>query len=171
MNNTAANTLGYTGVVTLSQYIKGKKVKIAQVHNTGTNSLFNFLADCLCGDLSVASISRPSKIKLLHQSNPEDPTSISSVSGFLYVQTKPEKLYDVVEKNSISVVYSFVIPKEYLESSFNKLGLYADSENDITNYAAVCDIESGNFSIASSSVLVIDWALTLSNLNTYLEAK
>lgn len=168
MRNIATNTLGYTGTVTLSQYINGKKVRIAQKHNTGTNSLFIFLADCLCGDFSVATPSRPSKIRLLNQSESGEQGAISSVSGWLYLQTKPEKIY---KDNTISVVYSFIVPAELLESSFNKLGLYADSEEDITNYSAACDVKNGEIAIASSSVLVVDWMLTLSNLNTYLEEK
>ena len=45
MTNTAVNTLTYTGIVTLSQYIENKKVKIGQTHNKGGAPLFKFLSN------------------------------------------------------------------------------------------------------------------------------
>lgn len=162
MKNTAINMFGYTGTVTFSQYIDGEKVRLLQRHNTGTNSLFDFLADCLCGDFSVAESKRPCRIKLLNRSEQGE---VSSVSDFLYSQTIPEKIYT---DNSISVVYSFVVPRAYLDKSFNGLGLYADYEKDINNYAAFCPIKDKPAS-SNSSVLLVDWALTLSNLNTYIK--
>ena len=65
MNSKAVNTLNYTGIVTLSQYVGNNKVQLAQIHNTGGTSLFNFLASCLAGHFQYASVNWPTKIKLL----------------------------------------------------------------------------------------------------------
>ena len=67
MKNTAINTLNYTGIVSLSQCIGNRKIKIAQMHNTGGASLFNFLANCLIGNFTTAKINYPTKIKLINR--------------------------------------------------------------------------------------------------------
>ena len=53
MKNTAINHINYTGIVTLSQYINGKKFLITQKHNAGAHMLFDFLADCLVGNFDL----------------------------------------------------------------------------------------------------------------------
>ena len=59
MKNTAINTLKYTGIVTLSQYIGSKKRQIARMHNEGGDALFRFLANCLAGDFTTAKLTMP----------------------------------------------------------------------------------------------------------------
>ena len=67
MKSTTINNIGYTGIVTLSQYTNGKQFILAKTHNAGANPLFNFLADCLLGDFSVAAYSLPSKVMLINK--------------------------------------------------------------------------------------------------------
>ena len=171
MKNIAINTLKYTGIVTLSQCIKGKKVKIAQKHNAGGTSLFNFLTDCLVGDFSLASLYIPNKVRLLTK---EDDESLSSSTGFIYMQTRPEKV--LTDSSQVaSAKYSFIIPKEQLETNINKIvgiGLYAKSTtiDDISNYAARCDIDFSQVDIQTKSDLLIDWELTFSNIQTILDS-
>jgi hypothetical protein len=173
MRNRAINTLRYAGIVTLSQHIGSKKIKIAQMHNTGASPLFDFLADCLVGDFDMAKVTRPTKIMLLeHDSskNVNDNTSYSPLQGgggFIYLLTKPEKVYEDIK----SVVrYSFIIPRDILDSinDFEKLyiGLYTDgtSVTEPENYAAICKVDLAKGTLASAS-LVVDWELIISNIS------
>lgn len=163
MKNIAKNTLGYTGIVTLSQYNGAKKVKLAQLHNKGGNPLFNFLSDCLIGDFDVAKTRRPEKIMLLNYDE-QTQTHSKASAGFVHLVSKPEKVYSA----SAGIVrYSFIITRDILESasSFNRLGLYtnAATDQDLEDFAAYCDIDILGSSISASSVLVVDWELVISN--------
>lgn len=162
MKGTAINKLNYAGIVTLSQRIGSKKVIVAQEHNEGGASLFNFLADCLTGDFATASTMKPTKIMLLNKAN----QTIERVSGFIHLLTNPEKIYDKDEM-ACRVRYSFIIPNEFLENrnAFNAMGLYssASNEEDFTNYAAICPISIEKNNISSSAILVADWELIIFN--------
>jgi hypothetical protein len=163
MKNTAVNTLKYTGIVTLSQYIGSKKIKIAQMHNTGKKSLFDYLADCLIGDFTKVGATRPTKIKLVNYIVSNDPNTYSDVSGFIYLLTKPEKIEDA---NSCRVRYSFIVPKDEIEGiTFTNLGvgLYADGANDTSAVAAFCPINGLSASVLMNASLVIDWELVISD--------
>ena len=142
MRNTAINNLTYTGIVTLSRYVGSKKIKIAQLHNTGGNPLFDFLADCLIGDFVTAKVFRPTKIMLLNRIEVSDEPGTyeyDSKSGFIYLLTKPEKIDSATQSK---VRYSFIIPKDQIEGVDTTtglgIGLYTDSTtlDDINNYAA-----------------------------------
>ena len=168
MNNTsvrgtAANAVGYTGVVTLYQKINSKKHIIARVHNEGRVPLFNFLADCLAGDFDVAKADRPTKIMLLNENEEAGTRERAGSSSFIYLLTKPERVYSATEG---IVRYSFLIPPEALiGAECNAIGLYnaTASEADLDDYAAHCVIDLANKSFSLSSVLLIDWELHISN--------
>lgn len=176
MKNTAINTLKYTGIVTLSQYIGSKKTRVSEVHNHGGNSLFNFFTDCLMGDFEKADIMRPSKIALVERTSTKDEFDNyiyrfqnSNSSQFFDILTKPEKVVGTTESH---VRYSFVIPKEVVENLVDftslYLGLYhsgADAES-LGNYAALCKLELAKNSIINAA-LVVDWELVVSNISTY----
>jgi hypothetical protein len=163
MKNTATNTLEYTGIVTISQYIGSKKVKLTQVHNEGGTALFNFLSDCLVGDFDLAKIVRPTTIMLLNYSNETDADgniigkSYTRASKFIHLLTKPEKVYT---PSKGTVRYSFILTRDNLEGvNFNSIGLYtnAASELDPENFAAFCEVTNFNINdISSSAVLVVD---------------
>lgn len=168
MKNKAINRLNYTGIVTLSQYRGNKKIKIAQVHNTGGNPLFRFLADCLIGDYTIAKATRPTKIMLLKQTEDKENKSYTKESGFIYLLTKPTKIEEDLQ---IRVRYSFMIPQAQIESLNDYtdlgIGLYTDdavgiTEDDIKNYAAFCkvDLSGKNF---TGAALLVDWDLIISN--------
>lgn len=169
MKNAAVNNLRYTGTVTLSQYINNKKIPIKQIKNSGGNSLFNFLSNCLMGDFDTAYYERPTKIMLLYTTaKGEDPSKISvePVSGFIHFLTQPERIYSDTSMASSTVCYSFVIPMDLIESTnFNSIGLYADmaTELDAENYAALCDVGDMSRMQSASSVLLVDWRLTITN--------
>lgn len=171
MKNIAINTIEYTGIVKLSQYIGSKKVEFARFHNSGSYSLFNFFADCLIGDFDVAKLHRPTKIMLLSQD--ETTKEYSSLSGFIYQTSKPEKVYATTKG---SVKYSFIIPKDLITTiqaeSISSIGLYADSarDGDVDDYSAIVPVSLNADKVAASSAVIVDWVLNISNRNAEVEA-
>lgn len=169
MKNIALNTLKYTGIVTLSQYVGSKKVKVARHHNTGGTSLFNFLADCLIGDFAMAKATRPIKIMLVKRTKEESggvtTYNYEQKSGFIFVLTTPEK---VQSNTQCRVRYSFIIPKDQIESinDFEDfgIGLYTAGAVEVEpeNFAAFCELDLSKNSLISAS-LVVDWELIVSN--------
>lgn len=176
MKNTAINSLDYTGIVTISRYNGSKKIQLAQMQNEGGNALFNFLSDCLIGDFKNAELNRPNKIKLLKyvteddSGNPLEAPYHESKSGFIYLLSKPEKVYS--DTKGI-VRYSFKISSDMIESTtFDSIGLYTSGTNDtdIENWAAVVHnvddkLQTQNISSTAISALIIDWELNISNKN------
>ena len=166
MKNKAINNIEYTGIVTLSQYIGSKKVKIAKFHNSGSYSLFNFFADCLVGDFEVAKLHRPTKIMLLLQD--ENTKEYSSLSGFIYQTSKPEKVYATTKG---TVRYSFIIQKDLIRTikaeTISHIGLYADSARDldISDFSAIVPVSFDNDKISDYSAILVDWELNISNRN------
>ena len=160
MRGTTTDTMSYTGIVTLSQYSCGKKILIKQAHNAGAYPLFNFLADCLSGAFDIAKLDRPTKILLLNKT--ADGYAAANNTGFIYLRTNPEKIYSA---NSGIVRYSFIIPSDDVSTDFNAIGLYMNSadENDPSNFAACCDIVVNSSTVSTSSMLVVDWELHITN--------
>ena len=172
MKNTAINTLKYTGIVTLSQYIGTKKFKIAQQHNAGGSYLFDFLAHSLIGDFTYAKILKPTKVVVLKRKKTEgnDGYTYISKSGFITLTTNPEIITD---NDKTRVRYSFIIPKDQVESLVTDdltglcLGLYSNAVtdfNELHNYSAICEIGSVSKNALINSSLVVDWELVISNI-------
>ena len=158
MKSTAVNAVGYTGIVTLSQYKNGKQFILATEYNTGANPLFNFLADCLVGNFDVASYGIPTKVKLVNKQG----DTCTDVSGFLHLYTNPEKV--AATNGESRVRYRFVIPKTILENeTFSHIRLYPNYATTTEEYAAEVAPNLDNINIASSSVLVVDWELVIKN--------
>ena len=163
MKNKAINTLQYSGIVTLSQSIGPKKVKLAQMHNVGGTSLFDFFSDCLIGTFNKKSV--PNKIKLVQRIPQESAPGYiyESASGFIGLY-EAEKL-----SNGLSGVrYSFIIPKDMLEAvtdfSDLGLGLYTSgiTDLDLENYSAFCPLNLSRSELTNAS-LVVDWELIITN--------
>lgn len=157
-----ASTIDYSGVVTISQKIGGKQIKIASIKNAGGKALFDFLADCLAGDFDIAKIDRPSKIMFLYRDSDGRMTNPDN-AGFIYITTKPERVYS--NENEGIVRYSFTISQDLLSGmTFNAIGLYGKAETNVENYSAYCEIDADDLGeITASSILLIDWELHLSN--------
>ena len=169
MKSTAINTLRYTGIVTVSRYIKQKKIKLAQVKNTGGLPLFNFFSECLAGDYRLAEVYRPAKILLLNYKEElvDGATKLTfspASDDFVHLMAKPEKVFN---PSASTVRYSFIISGDMLQSAkFNSIGLYAESATLDTckDFAAFCRVdELANLSISPSSILVVDWELNILN--------
>lgn len=166
--NKAINMLTYTGVVTLSQYIRNKKTIVYQAHNKGGPVLFNFFANCLIGDFAKAEKSLPTKVMFLTNPTGEHEEYYYPVSGFTHLLTTQERGYD----DEIPYVrFSFVIPKDRVapaRTSTNLyLGLYNEENPDPTSealaqkYMAVCPVDITGSS--ANAALVVDWDLYISN--------
>jgi hypothetical protein len=162
MKNIAINTLKYTGIVTLSQYIGKDKTVVKKIKNAGGAALFNFLADCIAGDFDIAKLTRPTRIMLLNAD--KELTNITPVSGFIPILTSPEKVSS--STGTVGAVrYSFIIPREYFELNFNSIGLYSNvvSTDEADKFSAFAWVDIASNSISKSSVLVVDWELMVTN--------
>ena len=158
------DSLGYTGIVTLSQKVGKKKVKIAQLHNAGGKALFEYLAACLAGDFDTAKLNRPTKIMLL--SHDSDNKIIKAKdTPFIHIITAPKIAYSSEIEGVVE--YSFTISQDIFSgTAFDAVGLYTNTatEQDVENYAAYCPIASEDLTdISLSSVLLLDWELHISN--------
>lgn len=176
MKNIAVNTLKYTGIVTLSQYIGTKKIQIAQKHNEGGPALFEFLTDCLVGNFTKARATLPNKIILLERDPAAGVDKYKAKSGVIYLLSPAEKDYDYNENNNPKVRYSFMVPKEQAESvDFSNLsvGLYNSTFNDkedigssdrLANCVARCDLDLPVSGVINTA-LVVDWEMSFSTAN------
>lgn len=168
MKNIATNALNYTGIVTFYQRIGTKKIKVAQFHNTGGTSLFNFLSNCLAGDFAIAKLNRPTKVKLLRRyENATGTYSYESVTQFIFLRTPPAPTFNAGESR---VRFSFIIPRDFLDklTSYDGvlgLGLYANSvlEGDTENFMAFCALDELDQSALVNVFLDVDWELVISN--------
>lgn len=170
MNSTALNGLEYTGIVTLSRYINGKKIKVTQIKNSGSDLLFSFLYSCLLGDFNHAKNNQPTQIRLLsfNENETETKTKYTSASGLIYMRNA-ERFYDRI-RSQYAVRFSFLIDKSMYDNSkgFNCVGLYPESATgtDAENFLAVAsfpkEFNYGEFG-DDSTVLVLDWELSFSN--------
>jgi hypothetical protein len=175
IKNIASNSFDYTGIVKLSLYDGDYLVKSKEIHNSGTLFLFDFFAFCLMGSFDKARLYRPTKVKLLKVDIDEDGLETGEVtpaSGFIYLRSAPEIVHKEGNDGQ-TVKLSFIIPRTLISSTdFNRICLFADciSNDENTEYSAYCDLEGaedlGINSITTwslSSVLAIDWELTISN--------
>jgi hypothetical protein len=167
MKNTAINNLSYTGIVTLSQCIGDKKIKIAQLHNAGGTALFRFFANCLIGNFPEAQTDRPAKIMLLDK---QADGSYESVSGFIFKRSAESIKNNLGE---CRVCYSFMVPRDFLENitsiSTLCLGLYGAyvTKDDLSNFIALCNLGSNGLELTRAELthasLIVDWELVISN--------
>ena len=168
MKNIAINTLKYTGVVTISQYIGGKKITLAKVHNEGGPALFEFLANCLVGDFTLAKATRPVKATILAKDANGNYVQHNYGVGFVGILTEPEKVYDNSTGTFNGVKYSFLIPKEIVENigDINNayLGLYTNGATmeNLDYFAARCKLKLSKTNTISAALLV-DWQLMITN--------
>lgn len=172
MKNRTIDSLNYSGIVTLSQQVGKRKIKLAQVHNTGGASLFSFFADCLIGKFDAKNV--PTKIKLLNREIRDGAYEYTSVSGFIFLRAPAE-----IQKTSSGecrVRYSFLVPRDMLENitSIGNLGigLYSRgaTEDDIENFVAFCSItEDFNKSQTVNSSLLVDWDLVITNATSSIK--
>lgn len=175
MRNRILNDLSYSGKVKLSVQQDGQIIKTKELHNSGTSQLFSFFAYCLSGDFEEASLYRPAKVRLLKVNINEvtgEEIELLAASGLVYLRSKPERVINK-ELDGETVKLSFMIPRSMIETTdFNRIALYPQyvGDADLDSYSAFCDL-SGTDDLginvytdwSLSSVLLIDWELTISN--------
>jgi hypothetical protein len=172
MKSIARNTLAYTGIVTLSQYIGNKKVKIAQCHNTGGASLFSLLADFFVGEIDKAAAERPKKVKLVNRragDRLEDGYYYEeAAAGFVYLYGNPT--ITTSSSSECRVKYSFLISRDLMENITDYtglgIGLYPKNatEQDIDKFIAFCPLnEKVSRGQLANATLVVDWELVIAN--------
>ena len=179
--DTFENGIGYEGKITLTLKSNNRVLKTKTYKNKGTSQLFKFLGHCLMGEYKEAGPLRPSKLLLLHNYSGTAPaaatsTDIRRASEWQPLAQTPTLINDNVNQQ-VSVIYTFEIPKNSIERSFNQVALYGENtaNNEITNFSAyyyLTDPSGREFeeefpdSWSATTVLLIEWELALSNKDT-----
>lgn len=184
MKNKITNNIEYSGKVKISAIRDGIVLSSNEFHNSGTSTLFSFFSYCLMGAFEEASLFCPSKVRLLIANETAEAAGadaeVTAASGLVYVHTRPERVIHP-EIDGGTVKFSFMIPRTMIDSvGFNRIALYPQyaRDSDLYDYVAYCDL-SGEDDLAASmytawslsSVLLIDWELTISNKITKIKAK
>jgi hypothetical protein len=176
VQNTAINKFNYSGEVKLSIYDDNELISSRKIKNSGTDFLFDFFAYSLMGEFDKAKLYRPTKILLqkIYYDTDGAVEECAPASGFIYLRTKPQIVYKD-ETESRTVKLSFVVPRTAISNTeFNRVCLFADcmTYDEQNSYSAFCNLDTssdlmgGTTNISSwslSTVLMIDWELTISN--------
>lgn len=172
--------LGYEGKVTLTLKSNNRVLQSKIYKNQGTNQLFKFLGYCLIDSYEEAKRLLPNKIMLLYNNDKEadpakvSPTAVEPRSVFRGLTQAPMIISDNVTK-SVSVTYSFEVPKAAISDKFNQIALYGAgmTDNDIYDFSAYYYL-TNDFGIlevvdpsqwSPTTVLLIEWELSISNKN------
>lgn len=181
-HNIFEDGFGYEGKVTLTLKSNDRVIKSQTYKNSGTAYLFKFLGYCLIGHYDDVENLLPTKIALLYN-NSSIPTSavpsnVEPRSNFIGITQTPS-IISTDAPAEVKVTYSFEIQRSAIFGDFNQVALYGDGITDI-------DSDIGNFSAyyyltnsarnefekqeisqwSTTTVLLIDWELSLSNKNT-----
>lgn len=188
-------SVGYSGKVKVTVVDDRKVVSRKVGHNAGGQPLFQFLAQCLCGNYENAKTSQPLKIRLFYNEaktktaatrnietwvGSASNTSIEEASNFIFVNAPsvPEEIEDEKgNKNGYKAILHFRVPFSFVtRNKINQICLYAQNEIDSKKYSAYylftdsTDAEKlapieVNNQQASYS-LIIEWELSIANVKT-----
>ena len=153
-------SVGYSGKVTVTVVDDRKVVSRKVGHNAGGQPLFQFLAQCLCGNYENTKPLQPLKIKLFYNNakdktaattninnwvSSDSNTSIEETSNFIFVNapsaTEEIKITDkqgnLVAKNGYKAILHFRVPFSFVtRNEINQICLYAQDESDPKRYSA-----------------------------------
>ena len=153
-------SVGYSGKVTVTVVDDRKVVSRKVGHNAGGQPLFQFLAQCLCGNYENTKPLQPLKIKLFYNKatdttaattninnwvGSDSNTSIEEASNFIFVNapsaTEEIKITDkqgnLVAKNGYKAILHFRVPFSFVtRDEINQICLYAQNESDPKIYSA-----------------------------------
>ena len=149
-------SVGYSGKVTVTVVDDRKVVSRKVGHNAGGQPLFQFLAQCLCGNYENTKPLQPLKIKLFYNNatnendaitniqnwvkSEGDFTSIVSASNFIFVNVAgaTEEIKDEEgNKNGYKAILHFRVPFSFVtHDEINQICLYAQNESNDKNYSA-----------------------------------
>ena len=164
--------IGYEGKVTLTLKSNNRVLESKTYKNSGTAHLFKFLGHCLIGSYDeTAKTLLPTKIALLYNAGNGIATEVDDRSLFIGLAQTPTI---ISENNEVRVTYSFEVPKSAIEGNFNQIALYGagiTSKAEFSAYYYLTD-DYGNLAEqtvgdwSSTTILLIEWELSLSNKTT-----
>lgn len=166
--------IGYEGKVTLTLKSNNHVLSTKTYKNSGTTQLFRFLGYCLIDEYEEAKKLLPNKILLLNNFSEDKYAPISDyVNPRTTWQTLAKLPTIISDNNTTKVVYSFEIPRAAIEDDFNQVALYGALVDDYKEfsayyylkdiYGALEDQKVAEWS--ATTVLLIEWELSLSNSN------
>ena len=152
-------SVGYSGKVKVTVVDDRKVVSRKVGYNAGGQPLFQFLAQCLCGNYENAEQSQPLKIKLFYNkaetktkteaiinieawasSGSSSSEKVTSASNFIFVNAPsvPEEIEDEKgNKNGYKAILHFRVPFSFVtRNEINQICLYAQNEIDPKKYSA-----------------------------------
>lgn len=154
-------SVGYSGKVTVTVVDDRKVVSRKVGHNAGGQPLFQFLAQCLCGNYENTKPLQPLKIRLFYNkgidvadaktkiqtwaTSEEGSTDVTEASNFIFVNapstTEEIKITDkqgnLVAKNGYKAILHFRVPYSLVTcNEVNQICLYAQNENNPKKYSA-----------------------------------
>lgn len=176
--NVFTDGLGYEGKVTLTLKSNNRVLKSKIYKNHGTSLLFKFLGYCLIGEYEEVKHLLPHKIRLLYNNTAGgqgeiSPTSITASSYWQPYSQTPTIVSDA-NNDQVKVVYSFEVPRNIITGDFNQIALYSVDAEDINDFSAYYYLVDANGKLEDSNinewstttVLLVEWELTISNKNT-----
>jgi hypothetical protein len=175
--------LGYEGKVTLTLKSNNRVLKSKTYKNKGTSRLFKFIGYCLIGAYEEAKNFLPTKVLLLYNGSNQDPQNASAtlVEQRSAWQTYAQTPTIISEDSQVKVMYSFEVPRNTIYGPFNQVALYGAgvSSKDITDFSAYYFLVDGagawdeidpEGQWSTTTVLLIEWELTISNKNVETNA-
>ena len=153
-------SVGYSGKVKVTVVDDRKVVSRKVGHNAGGQPLFQFLAQCLCGNYKNTEPLQPLKIRLFYN-NAEDETiattniknwvgsegefsGITEASNFIFINAPNTTEEIEIEdkkgntiKNGYKAILHFRVPFSFVtHNEINQICLYAQNEVDPKRYSA-----------------------------------
>lgn len=189
-------SVGYSGKVKVTVVDDRKVVSRKVGHNAGGQPLFQFLAQCLCGNYENTKALQPLKIKLFYNdaknvavatgnieawasSGSSSSEKVTSASNFIFVNAPsvPEEIEDEEgNKNGYKAILHFRVPFSFVtHNKINQICLYAQNENDDKKYSAYYLFkDSKDEKLAPIEVnnqqasysLIIEWELSIANVES-----
>ena len=187
-------SVGYSGKVTVTVVDDRKVVSRKVGHNAGGQPLFQFLAQCLCGNYENTKPLQPLKIKLFYNNAKDktaaitniqnwvksegDFTSVASASNFIFVNA-PGDTEEIADekgnKNGCKAILHFRVPFSFVtRTEINQICLYAQNANDDKKYSAyyLFTDSKNKEKLAPIKVnnqqasynLIIEWELSIANV-------
>ena len=187
-------SVGYSGKVIVTVVDDRKVVSRKVGHNAGGQPLFQFLAQCLCGNYENTKPLQPLKIKLFYNNatnendaitniqnwvkSEGDFTSVVSASNFIFVNAAgaTEEIADEEgNKNGCKAILHFRVPFSFVtRTEINQICLYAQNANDDKKYSAyyLFTDSKNKEKLAPIKVnnqqasynLIIEWELSIANV-------
>ena len=186
-------SVGYSGKVTVTVVDDRKVISRKVGHNAGGQPLFQFLAQCLCGNYENTKPLQPLKIKLFYNNakdttaattninnwvGSDSNTSIEEASNFIFVNAAgaTEEIEDEEgNKNGYKAILHFRVPFSFVtRDEINQICLYAQNESDPKIYSAYylftdsTDVEKlAPIKVNNQQTsynLIIEWELSISNV-------